>query len=167
MSVLSGTISLAAAMIEVLADTAYRMSTLPMRFNPGKVTTYADGSTANQVESVFYHEFTATAAPQDYDLSAIVCNDGTVGMPYVREVLVFHDGGTDGEVLTYGGGTNPFIPDLAGAGPTEKIQAGTAKRLVSKPLGATGHAVGANVGIRLDPGAATISGKILILGHQA
>lgn len=167
MSVLSGNISVIVNMLETLADDATRARAVPVRFDPQKATNYTDGKTALKVERLFYHEFSAAAAPQVYNLSTIVCNDGSVGMDYVREIIVFHDGATDGQILTYGGGTTPFVPELAGTTPTEKIQAGTVKRLVSKPLGATGHAVGSNVNVSLDPGAATINGIIIILGHDA
>ena len=166
MSILSGSISLLVKFVEVLVDDLTRTRDVPITIDPQKVTSYEDGDEEGQVELVFYREFIATAAPEVFNLSTIVCNNGTVGMAFVREMVAHHDGDTDGEVLTYGGGTTPFVPELGGTGPTETIQAGTAKRLVSKPLGATGHAVGSNVNVSLDPGAATVPGKILILGHN-
>jgi hypothetical protein len=166
MSELSGSISLLAKFTEVLEDDATRTRAQPVTIDPGKVTEYTDGDLANQVELMFYREFVATGAPEVYDLSSIVCVDGTVGMDYVREVVVHHDGTDAAKILTHGGGTTPFNPEQGGTSPTQTIQAGTAKRLVSKPLGATGHAVGSNVNVSLDPGADTIPGKILILGHN-
>jgi hypothetical protein len=166
MSVISGSIILKSTIVETLADDATRTETEAVSFGTTKTTTYTDGTTAGKCNRVYYREFTATATPYVLNLSTIVCNDGSVGMPYVRDGLVIHAGTVDGQNLTYGGGTTPFVPELGGTSPTETIQAGTAKRLFSKPLGATGHAVGANVNFRLDPGSATISGTILILGHS-
>jgi hypothetical protein len=99
---LNGSVSLLTDFTEVLPDDSTRTRPQPVRIDPGKVTSYVDGDAAGQVELMFYREFTATAAPVVYNLSTIVCNDGTVGMAYVREIVGHHDGTDAAKVLTYG-----------------------------------------------------------------
>jgi hypothetical protein len=163
---ISGSIKLAASIIDTLAAGVNRTNAEDIDLSPTKSTAYADGTTAGKVNRAHYTPLAFTAStPIIPNLSTIVCADGTVGMTYIRTILGFNDSTTDGQDITVGGGTTPFPLDLGGTTPTVLIRAGAFKVLFHKPLGATGLAVGSNVLLKLDPGSAAFAGRLLILGH--
>lgn len=164
----SGTIQLASTITDTLAAGATRPAAVAVSLQisgASATTTYSNGTAASQVSRAYYFTGSAAATPTTIVLSTIVCTDGGVGFTHVREILIYNDSSTDGQTLTVGGGTTPFTPDLAGTSPTMTVQAGTSKRYVSKPLGTTGHAVSTNINLRIDPGASTITFRVLILGY--
>lgn len=164
---LMGIIKLSAAIVDTLAAGVNRTSDEGIDLSPSKATSYADGTTAGKINRAYYTPLAFTAStPIIPNLSTIVCADGSVGMAYVRTILGFNDSAVDGQDIIVGGGTTPFPLDLGGTAPTVTIRAGAMKILFHKPLGATGLAVGANVLLKLDPGAFAFAGRLLILGHN-
>jgi hypothetical protein len=117
------------------------------------------------VSRVYYFSGSAAATPTTINLSTVVCADGGVGFTHIREIIVYNDATNDAHTLTVGGGTTPFLGDLAGTSPTETVNAGTAKRYASKPLGAAGIAVSTAINLRVDPGANTIAFRVLVAGY--
>lgn len=165
---LTGQIKLQSTMIQTLAaGVVNRVAEEAIDLNPSKVTAYSNGTTAGKVTLAYYLPLVFTiSTPIIPNLSTIVCADGTVGMAYIREILLFNDSITDGQDIIAGGGTTPFPLDLAGTTPTVLVRAGAFKSIFSKPLGTTGLAVSTNVLLKLDPQAFAYAGRLLVLGHN-
>jgi hypothetical protein len=166
MSVVTGSVKLQSSISESLAAGATRAAQVTVPLSLESTTTYTDGSAANMVNDTYYFSGSAAGTPTTINLSTIVCTDGTVGLTYIREIIIANDATNSAYTLIYGGGTTPFTPELAGTTPTEIIQPGTAKRVVSKPLGTTGHVVSTAVNVKLDPGANTVAFRIWIFGSN-
>lgn len=167
MSVITGGISISSTIVDTLAAGALRPVATQVNLAITHARTYSDGSAAGMVSRAYYFSGTATATPTTINLSTIVGTDGGVGFTHIREIIVINDATVDGSTLIVGGGTTPFNPDAGGTTPTTTVQAGASKRYVSKPLGTTGHAVSTNVNLKIDPSAATVAFRVLILGTGA
>jgi hypothetical protein len=165
MSVVTGAIKVVSSIVDTLAAGATRPASVSVSLALDHSNTFTDGVTANKFNKCYYFSGSAAATPTVINLSTIVCTDGTVGMTHVRAIIAANDNTTDGQTLIFGGGTTPFQPDLAGTTPTETIHPGSAKILVYKPLGTTGHAVSTNVNLKFDPTAATVAFRVWVFGH--
>lgn len=164
MSVVTGSVRLTSNIVDSLAAGATRTATLAVPMGLDVSTSYTDGVTTGKFNRTYYLSSSAVATPTIINLSTIVCTDLTVGMTHVRVIIIANDDTVDTHTLIYGAGTTPFSPDLGGTTPTETIQPGTAKMVVSKPLGALGHAVSTNINVKIDPGANTVPFRIWIYG---
>ena len=167
MAVISGDITEAINLVDTLAAGANRPTAIPFLVQFRHSLIWANGTGAGQGNRIFYLADTAVAStPYIINLSTIVCIDGSVGMTHVRDGLIPNDAIIDGRILTYGGGTTPFQPFLAGTTPTLIIPAGGVFRIPPKPLGTLGYVVSTAVNIKLDPGAVDVPFRILLLGSS-
>lgn len=166
MSVITGSVKLGSSIVDSLAAGATRPVQVQFPLTLDSTSTYADGAASRMCNKAYYFSGSAVATPTIINLSTVVCTDGTTGFVYIREILVANDDTVDTHVLTYGAGTTPFTPELGGTTPTFIIQPGTAVRLVSKPLGALGHAVSTNINLKFDPGAVTVPFRVWIFGSS-
>jgi hypothetical protein len=168
-SVISGTIKLVVGITDALAAGATRLNAFNVPVQPEHSLTYSDGTTANKANRVYQASGTTTiSTPFDIDLATVVCADGSVGFTRVREIVIYNDSTTDGQILKFGNdgvGTNLFLAGLLGTTPQYQIEAGAPMRF-SKPIGTTGMLVdGTHKNVRIDPGAAAIPYRIFVLGN--
>lgn len=126
---------------------------------------YTTGGTGPDQAQRHYSSFFALVAstPVATDLTTVVTSDGTVGFVHVRGLIIYNDDPTN--VVTFGGGTNPFVPMLGGTTPTVTIYPGSCLAL-QKPLGTNGWATGSGSKVvSIDPGSNAISNvRIVVIG---
>lgn len=163
-STISGGVSLSCSInVAVAPGTNLAGYTIPV--NPQGQASYSAGTGASQASKVYQASLSLAAAVTSLDLTTVVCVDGTTGFSHVREVIIFNDSATDGQTITLDNVSNTITGYwLGGTTPTTSIQAGTNWRQ-SKPLGSAGWVVNStNKILALDPGAATIACRVVILG---
>lgn len=105
---------------------------------------------------------TTISTPVTIDLTAVVCVDGAVGMTHVRELVVENDDATNILKLDFTV-TNSILFNEEAAAKID-VQPGSTMAF-SKPLGTNGFVVdGTHKIVTLDPGAAAIPYKVVLLG---
>lgn len=157
---ISGTTSIQVNLTDAIASGAGHLTAYSVPCRPVDSTqNYAlpGGTGPNQAQRHYSTTNTLSAStPVSIDLTAVTTSDGTTGFAHVRGLFIYNDDPTN--VITFGGGSNPFVPFLGGTSPTVVIQPGTCQPF-QKPLGTNGWAVssGSKV-VQLDPGTNAIAG---------
>ena len=165
MANLAGTVNLQVSLTDTLPVGATRLTAYPVPAKPADASiAYSNGTGANQGQKFYMTSQTATAAVVDTDLTAVVCSDGTTGFTNFRELVIYNDHATAN--LTFGLGTNPVTSlFMGGTTPTLIIAPGGVFRH-TVPLGANGLVISGTAKVaRVDPGAATVPFRMIVVGN--
>ena len=148
---------------------ALKTSSLQHLINYVKVTVNGTTDASHQQDLVYSEQNTATASANTLDVAASLTSKLTgaaVTMVEVTAICVVNKSTTSGEVLIIGAGSNPLLNWVNATGDAVKVGA-SGVFLITSPL--NGYAVTATTGdiLTIDPGAATISYDIILLGRSA
>lgn len=129
---------------------------------------YGSGTGVNQNDVVYSITTTATGAAHTYDLDGLTSTltGDAIAFAEITLIAVVNLSTTSTQTLTVGAGSNPLASWLGAAGDAVVVGPSGAM-LVSSPI--DGYAVTAGTGdtLTINPGAATITYRLLILGRSA
>lgn len=169
MAVVSGTAQLSANFTQTVSSGVVSSQNLAATLS--STTSYANGTAANQVDLIYAKQLSLAGTPTTLDLTALTDLSGaSVNMARVRYLDIQVVDTTSGHNVTIGDATSNAWTAFWGATGTDIVYAGS-RRVWNDPT-STGAGVGAvtsgtSKALKLDPGAATITVNIVILGCSA
>ncbi len=160
MSAITGQTLVTINVTDTLPAGVNRPAVLPNQCNPANLfTEWQPGSGPGQANKYFYWSSNiAASTPQIFDMTSVVCSDGTTGFAHVRESFCINADPTS--VITFGGGSNSLATQwLSG---THTLQPGGIDH-ERNVINAAGYVVNSsNRYIKLDPGSNAIAGATYI-----
>lgn len=133
-------------------------------------TALGNGTGLDQANRIFADERTlATTASDDFDLAGGLTDiyGQTLTLTKVKAIVVYNTATVAGEILTVGGGSNPFITWIGDGSDTVKVFPEGLLALVNPSL--AGYTVTASTGDILrvtNSGASNITYRIVLIGTQ-
>lgn len=173
----NATINLTAQASEIISSGVVTTQTIPAGITQG--ITYTSGTGSLQCDLIYAKQLSLAAAATTLDLTSLA---DLIGSSYsfarVRELIVQHLGSVGSQVVLVGSASASAFSAFMGASQQASLYAGGASSLSSYnairfsdpyTVGSTSGAVtGASSKLlKLDPGAATISVNVIILGCSA
>lgn len=162
---ISGTIKLEIRLAE--NTTANTTGTVKHDITETYTWTLGEGTGANQLDDFWSADFSLAATSTTYDLTALTGPRGTVAFTKVKGILIYVSTATDGHTLLVGNAaTNAWFAPFSGATVTHEVMAGGAWFTNSHLAQTTNPWTvnSTNKNLKLDAGANTIAGTIIIWG---
>lgn len=127
----------------------------------------SDGTGADQADDIWSADFNLAATSTTYDLTALTGPRGTVTFTKIKGIWIYVSTATDGHTLLVGNAaSNQWYAPFSGATVTHEVMAGGAWMALSHKAQTTNPWTvdSSNKNLKLDAGANTIAGTIIIWG---